>query len=457
MSSLFDITVSKDRLLATITINKDALTEAEITAEQIREELQNKNIIFGIKEEELLNIVQTPTAVKYPFTIAEGTVPIAGENGYIVNKTISNEEQEEKETYNQTFNLRNVMKINSVRNGQLIAEIIPPSLGIPGINVYGNTVPAEIGKPVRLKPGKNVMFHENKVYATLDGQLTITAEAVNVFPIFEVNGDLDLKTGNIDFIGNVIIHGNVPTGYVVKAGGDIKVSGLVEGAQLIAGGSVYISGGIAGGMRGSVEAGVDIQANYLNQATCFAGKNVIVDRTILHSKVTSGGKVISRNAHIIGGEIKAGESVEAVDFGNHHYIPTVIHIGNKQNFVEKEIELKKEIKEKKDYLSKLFILSQRLKQRLETQGSLSTQENQLLKKQDVTTTALNEQIAELEKELSVLRAEQSLVARESFVKARGNIFPNTQVHFGKYSKNIQTDTSYAKLTLRNSEIISVPL
>ena len=83
MSSLFDITVSKDRLLATITINKDALTEAEITAEQIREELQNKNIIFGIKEEELLNIVQTPTAVKYPFTIAEGTVPIAGENGTV--------------------------------------------------------------------------------------------------------------------------------------------------------------------------------------------------------------------------------------------------------------------------------------------------------------------------------------------------------------------------------------
>ena len=170
------------------------------------------------------------------------------------------------------------------------------------------------------------MLHDYKIYATLDGQLSITIDSINVLPVFEVNGDLDLKTGNIDFIGNVLIRGNVPSGYTVKAGGDIHVMGLVEGAHLIAGGSVHISGGIAGGMRGSLEAGIDIYSNYLNQAICNAGRNVSIDRTILHSKVTSGGRVIVQNGHIIGGEIRAARSVEAIDIGNYHYMQTIIHI-----------------------------------------------------------------------------------------------------------------------------------
>jgi len=49
------------------------------------------------------------------------------------------------------------------------------------------------------------------------------------------------------------------------------------------------------------------------------------------------------------------------------------------------------------------------------------------------------------------------MAEESFVKAQGEIFPNTQIQFGKYAKRIQTVTPHVMVTLRNNEIISLPL
>lgn len=455
MSSLFDIVVSKDQLTATIILKKDAPTGAIITAEQIKEELQNKKIIFGIKEDTMQSLADAPDSVEFPLIIAEGKTAGIGEDGYLVHKAITNEAEQKHD--DKVYNFRNVMTINSVSNGQLIAEIVKPSLGEPGIDIFGMAIPAKIGKPVKIKTGKNVLLHDDKIYATLDGQLSITADSIHVYPVFEVNGDLDLKTGNIDFIGNVVIRGNVPSSYTVKAGGDIHVMGLVEGAHLIAGGSVHISGGIAGGMRGSVEAGINIHSNYLNQAICSAGQDVYIDRTILHSNVTSGGRVIVRNGHIIGGEIKAARSVEAIDFGNHHYMQTIIQIGNNQKMLEKETQLSKELKENKDSLMKLYMLSQRLNQRMEMVGALSAEENQVLKKQELTVAMLNKRNVEIESELSTIKEELSLMAKESFVKAQGEIYPNTQIQFGKFAKKIQAETPNVMITLEHSEIVSVPI
>ena len=455
MNSLFDISVTSDRLTAVVVLKKDAPEESVITAEQIKEELQNKKITFGIKEDVLHSLADANEKTEFPLLIAEGKAACIGEDGYIVNKTIV--EEAKQEHGQKTFNFRDVIKIPSVSNGQLIAEVVQPSMGVPGIDVYGNTIPAIKGKPVKMKAGKNVMVHNDKFYATLDGQLSVTTDSIHVYPVFEVNGDLDLNTGNIDFIGNVVIRGNVPSGYTVKAGGDIHVYGLVEAAQLIAGGSILISGGIAGGMRGSVEAAIDIHANYFNQAVCSAGQNVFVDRSILHSKVKSGGNIIVRSGHIIGGEINAAKSVEAVDFGNHHYMHTVIKIDANQMLIEKELHLKNELRANKDSLMKLYMLSQRLNQRMEMVGALSDEENRLLKKQELTVRTLNKRNAEIEEEISSIKEELITMAKESFVLAKGEIFPNTQIYFGKYSKNIKTVTAKGKMTIRNGDIISVPL
>ena len=71
------------------------------------------------------------------------------------------------------------------------------------------------------------------MYAAIDGLVTKTEkEKLNVFPVYEVNGDVDYNIGNIDFVGTVVIRGNILTGFRVKASGDIRVTGGIEGAEV---------------------------------------------------------------------------------------------------------------------------------------------------------------------------------------------------------------------------------
>lgn len=456
MHTLFEIQTSKDRLSATVTLKSDVPEGIEISSEKLTTLLTDRKIVFGLKQDHLKVIADNPLSVEYPVIVAEGISPQNGRDGYIINKTEIDENQGVEDNKDRSYNLRNVMKIKSVKSGQLLATIVPPTIGIPGKSIYGTPIPAKNGKPVKLKPGKNVMFHLEHVFSTVDGQVSITPNTVNVFPVFEVNGDLDLKTGNIDFIGNVIIRGNVPTGYEVIAGGDIKVTGLVEGAKLIAGGSIAISGGIAGGSRGYVEAGVDIHSNYLNQATCKAGNEVVVDSSILHSSIDCGGRVLCRKGHIIGGKISALKSIEAVDFGNHHYMQTVLYIGDFQKDVEEEIHIHKEIKEINDSLSKLNTLAERLNQRHILNGTISAQEKHMLEKQKITVLALKKKLMPLEERLKEIKDEHAH-NEDSYLKANGVIFPNTQIHFGKYCKPIPSKLQGVKIHMSQGEIVSVPL
>lgn len=93
----------------------------------------------------------------------------------------------------------------------------------------GKRSAARQGKDVQLSIGKNVHAEANEVIASISSQLVIANGNLNVLPVIEIKGDIDLSTGNIQFSGSVILHSTVCA--------DKKV--IVEGKQgLIAGGQV---------------------------------------------------------------------------------------------------------------------------------------------------------------------------------------------------------------------------
>jgi len=455
MHELFQLNIAGDRKTALIALKNDLTSDIEVKLEDLKQFLLERKIVFGIKEDVLRAIVENPEHMNYPLTIAKAQLPQHGTDGYLVTKLIE-EEIEDQTNKNKTLNMRDVIKIKSVKKGQLIADIIKPTNGIDGKDIYGNPIKAKDGKPLAIRAGKNVLFHMDKVYATIDGQISISLNAINVLPVFEVQGDIDLKTGNIDFIGNVVIHGNVPTGYSIKAGGDIKVFGLVEGADLTAGGSILISGGIAGASKGNVEAGVNLHANYLNQAKCKVGGDVLIESSILHSEVISGAHVICKKGHIIGGKIYAGKSISVVDIGNHHYIQSELFIGAGRYDIEREEQIKQEIKQQLETLEKIKLLGDRLNKRLAYQGSLTVQEQLFLQKQGITEKMLKNKLQQLEEEL-VSISEEKVKSNDATLSASGVIYPNTNVHFGKYSKKIHSQFQFVKLFFSQGEIVSVPL
>ena len=52
-------------------------------------------------------------------------------------------------------------------------------------------------------------------------------------------------TGNIDFLGSVIVLKR-KSGFTIKASGDIEINGIVEAAKIEAGGNITVKRGIQG-------------------------------------------------------------------------------------------------------------------------------------------------------------------------------------------------------------------
>ncbi|MFT9597130.1 FapA family protein [Mesobacillus sp.] len=450
MATEYKLKLSHDRLTAELILDIGSKEKA-YSVDELMNILKDEKIVFGVKWDVVTKISENPNSFEYPITIAAGEPKVDGADSYLRNELQQNSPDDQK-----VFNFRSVIHIPSVRKGQLLASVVPPMNGRHGTDVTGNTIPAKPGRPLRVKPGNNVMFESGQFYATCDGQISITEKAISVNPVFEVRSDLDLRTGNIDFVGNIAIRGDVPSGYELKAGGDIVVDGLVEAANLHAEGNIIIKGGIAGAMKGKVSAGGSILANYLNQANVKAGQDVIVKSSILHSKLAAAGNVECRTGTIIGGTISAGRNISVKELGNELFTKTELAVGWDPLLEKAELETLQSIETAKANIRKLTEIEVKLAEIGNRSGALTAEQKQMIAKQRNTRRTLEADLAELLSELEFLQIEkQDRLFSSLYVYDR--VFPNTKVFFGKYA--ILTNQFYKKVSfhLENSEISIHPI
>ena len=159
-----------------------------------------------------------------------------------------------------------------------------PSPKGSGRDVTNREIPPKRGRTASPR-GKNTVADGRceKSYANCDGHLQSTE--VMVDSVLVISQDIDFATGNIDFLGNIIIHGNIAPGFKVHATGDIEIKGFVEGAQVIAEGSIEVKGGITSGAKGLVKAGQNVYARFIENSIVEAGGDVVVRDSIMQSQV----------------------------------------------------------------------------------------------------------------------------------------------------------------------------
>ena len=236
----------------------------------------------------------------------------------------------------------------TVHEDELIAEKIPPTPGVDGFDVLGQIVHPKPGRDIPFPLGKNVLVkNNNQIVAALAGQLLLKNNKIHVIPLIEVNGDVDLSTGNIQFSGNVIVHGSVQPGFSIKADGDVEITGTVSGA-IIEGHNVKIRMGIQGMNQGYVRAAMNLSTHFIENASVFAGQDAIISDVILHSNVSAGRKIIvtERRGLIIGGEITAGEEIQAKTVGTSTASTTDLQVGVNPLQRTEYVQLRKDLKVK---------------------------------------------------------------------------------------------------------------
>ena len=173
-------------------------------------------------------------------------------------------------------------------------------------------------------------------------------------PIYEVKGNADLKTGNINFPGDVVIHGNVIAGVTIKANDSVTVDGIVENANIIAGKDVIIRTGVKGVNKTNIKARGTITAKYIEYANIDAGMNVETD-SIVDSHVIAGEKIILNGKYgtIIGGKIHAIGGIETKDLGSDSEVYTYVQVGTKIEVFQRIEALRKKMQTTQKNIDKI--------------------------------------------------------------------------------------------------------
>lgn len=381
----FAIEVSEDQMKAYLRLVPPRKTGRIVELDDVQAELPKRGIVFGINEKEIINAIDNE---KYnqPVLIADSLLPKDGENARLDYKFKVEKEVELSEDEKGRVDFHELDLIENVVVGQVLAKCIPATKGVPGKTVTGRELPAKDGKDIQLVLGKNTKFNEDQteIIAEINGQVVYAKGKISVEPVYEVKGDVNLETGNIVFLGTVIVRGSVEDGFSIKAAGNIDIRGSVGKAQLEAEGDIIIKQGLLGKDEAIIIAGNDIIAKFIEHTkTVEAGRDIIVAEGIMHSFVDAGKRVIcnGKRAMIVGGRIRAGEEINAKVIGSTSFTETEVEVGVDPKSRQQLLDLNEESRQSKDKVRDLGMNINTLKTQKKASGNkLAPEKEEMLMK-----------------------------------------------------------------------------
>src|SRR5665213_2993390 len=361
------VEMSDDAMSARVTILPPDPGGKPATLDRVKATLATQGVVFGLRED-LLNKLAAPMAAlaepgakhePLDSLIAEGQPVAHGEDAFL-EKYWEKKEAEAAaatqtglENKNTRIDYRNLNVIDNVAKDSVLCKLVPAKQRHAGKTVTGKVIEPNVGTEMTLTAGVGVTVDPKdpaQFIAAETGQVVMKNGVISVLAIYEVNGDLTLKIGNIDFFGTVLIHGSITGEYKVKAGQDVVIDGVLDGGEVIAGGKVQIKGGVIG-QKTRVTADGNVEAKYVRNAYVDSGAVVTVVDAIMHSTVIASDKVVlSGRGMLVGGTTVAGWEVIAKEIGAKSNVPTEIEVGEDPRLRD---EIKRLDKESKSVLEQI--------------------------------------------------------------------------------------------------------
>lgn len=357
------VRISYDEMEAYLRLPMPAFDE-DYTLSEVLELLKINGVKYGIDEKKVSEILEK----KYydvELLVAKGDAVADGVDAYF--DFYFDTELNKKPTRREdgSVDYWSIHSIEMVKEGQMIAAYHEPISGSNGMNVKGKVIVAKKGRPLPPLTGKGFERSSDNMqyFSQMDGKIEMRNNRIVISSVHEIQGDVGFKTGNIDFRGDVLIHGNVPTGAIVKATGSITIDGNVEGALIEAGKDVIIRGGVLGSEKGTIKSKANVNAKFLEYVTIRAEGSIHTDSAI-NCNIKTNDKLYleGKHARLIGGVVYATMGVEASNIGNHYGVKTEVYVGvNKE--LKKEINYHENcVKEAQDMLDKIAVGLKQLEQ-----------------------------------------------------------------------------------------------
>ena len=303
---------------------------ADPSAEGMKAYLHSTGVVKGFLEDALQQLEDEPQYHE-AVLVAEGRPARKGRDAEIVLNFDRDIDHSKVKIIDDRVDYKDLNLVQNVIEGQVLAKKYDPQMGEDGFTVTGEMLPAAPGVDQPLRVGKNVKLSADGRTATaaINGHVIFEHEKISVEPVYVVNGNVNLKTGNIIFLGSVMVKGNVEDGFSVKATGPIEVTGSVGKAMLESEDNIVVNQGIAGKGGAKIIAGKNLWAKFIENAAVECEGLIVVSDGIINSEVSTRRKVIcrGRRANIVGGAIRAIEGIYAKVIGSVAGVETIVEVG----------------------------------------------------------------------------------------------------------------------------------
>ncbi|ADL13122.1 FapA family protein [Acetohalobium arabaticum] len=379
------VNLKNDGMEAYLSI-KPALGGKKATLERIKSALAEAGVAFGIKEQKLKDLVDEDGVLKQEIEevlIAKGAEPVKGSPAEIDFKfDLESEERQVRELENGSVDYLNLNKINNVKPGDVLATKTPSQSGSPGTTVTGDKVEPEPVEDKSIPAGKNTKLSSDSLTleSEIEGQVIYERDKIDVVPVHTVQGDVDLSTGNIKFVGTVVIEGDVIDGMRVEAKEDIQVKGSVHAAELEAGEEILVKNGFIGKDKGELSADGDIKVKFIENGRVVTDNDLIVTEAIMHSDIDAARIIrVENKGLIVGGKIRAGREIEAKVVGSNLGTKTELYVGVTPELRDKYNQLKDELADYQQELEEAVKTIKYLKKKQEqNDGQLSDRDREVM-------------------------------------------------------------------------------
>lgn len=472
MDASMTIDITTNDMKVVVTINA-AWGGKKLSVEDLNQQLSNNDITHGLCsdtfEKQIAIAKRLKPGQELSFDAAYGSEPINGLNATfkVLVNTMENRELKPQTRSNGKVDMHDLGALETVAINTPLIKRIPPTLGQPGFNIFGNELPAIDGEqiPFRLNDGTQISpLDDNLLVSTIEGIPGLLNGDIIIHDVLIVK-NVDIGFGNIDFKGNVVIEGDVCEGLTVISQGDITVGGCVNSANLQAQGNITVTQGIFGKKKSAdesltchVNAGGSVTAQYIQYSHIIAGGNVNANTQLLHSHVISNESVIVANkastkGTIFGGKISARKLISAVELGGSAGSKTQLILNANLNGLHETVDKKQQL------LSKEFVVLQQLIAAHDKVSSITLKQDQqqLLNKLKRNIDKKVALIVDAKKSIAVIN-EQILLEQQSMsIMAKGTLFDGVHITMDEQTSQILEHYQAIKIVLNNNKIIIAPL
>ncbi|MBN2737520.1 MAG: DUF342 domain-containing protein [Spirochaetales bacterium] len=355
------IRISEDKLLVTADFYPSA-DQKILSDNEIYELIALNNIKSKIIWENINTALEKVSKTNKTISnviISAGEKPIEQIPQYIKIKPALLEKNNIPKNTDEVIDYHEISPYKSVVKGEEVAMIIPEQAGKNGKDVEGNDIPFHTKKVENLKIGKNLAINDKSILSTCHGNFHVESNEIFVNECLHIKGDIDYSTGNIKFLGDIVVEGGVREGFKVICGGSMLCKKTIEVSDIFIQNDLVCQSGIIGRKDPLLRVGGSIHGKFIEKCKIECRKEIVVEKSIVNSQIYTLDKVITGSTgRLQNCEIIAQNGVKCGQIGSTGGSETQIMLGvnfiiNKRilmikNKSEKLISIIENIEKKRD-------------------------------------------------------------------------------------------------------------